>query len=180
MFIDVILYVAYFVESLYLFQDNLGRISDLAAPAGIMGTNYFWMLGEASDDINLKPSDGDVKSRLKDVNGMGRVALYIPASERFNAALDSFRQDKQLQQYYISKTVRHQHMHVYICDGWLVYLHLVSSFRRLIQPSWWKLISQMWLRLTLSCLIMMLPWPFALQLARQIKNSSRRQTCMNR
>ncbi len=119
-----------------------------------MGTNYFWMLGEASDDINLKPSDGDVKSRLKDVNGMGRVALYalyIPASERFNAALDSFRQDKQLQQYYISKTVRHQHMHVYICDGWLVYLHLVSSFRRLIQPSWWKLISQMWLRLTLSC-----------------------------
>jgi ABC-type branched-subunit amino acid transport system substrate-binding protein len=86
------------------YEDNLGRISDLAAPAGIMGTNYFWMLGEASDDINLKPSDGDVKSRLKDVNGMGRVALYIPASERFNAALDSFRQDKQLQQYYISKT----------------------------------------------------------------------------
>lgn len=74
------------------------------------------MLGEASDNINLRPSDGDVGGRLKDVNGMGRVALYIPESERFNAVLDSFRQDEQLQQYYISKTVRRRHIDTYISD----------------------------------------------------------------
>jgi len=67
------------------------------------------MIGEASDNMNLIPADKDIESRLKDVNGMGRVGLYIPQSERFNAVLDSFRQDEELQQYYISKTVRRHH-----------------------------------------------------------------------
>lgn len=88
------------------YESYLTKISDVAAPAGIMGKDYFWMIGEGSDNMNVKPADGNVESRIPYVNGMGRVALYIPESERFNAVLDSFRQDEELQQYYISKTVR--------------------------------------------------------------------------
>jgi hypothetical protein len=63
-------------------QENLGRISDIAALAGIMGKNVVWTLGEPSNDMNLIPEHGDVDSRRKYVNGMGRVGLYIPESAR--------------------------------------------------------------------------------------------------
>lgn len=67
--------------------------------------NYVWIFGEASPNLNVIPSDGNVARRLRDLNGMGIVGLYVPPSERFEAVLDSFRQDEELQQYFISKTV---------------------------------------------------------------------------
>lgn len=67
--------------------------------------DYFWMLGEASDGMSLSPADGDKEQWLRATNGMGRVGLVIPESERFNAVLDALRKDDALQQYYISKTV---------------------------------------------------------------------------
>lgn len=87
-----------------VYDSTLQNIAEIAAPAGIMGQDgYVWILGEASGNMPMGAQDRE--SRLKDVNGIGWMALKLPKNERYNTALESFKQDEALQEYYLFKTV---------------------------------------------------------------------------
>lgn len=85
----------------------LRKIADIAAPGGIMGQDgYVWILGEADESIKFAPAAEDRATRLKDTNGIGWIGMEVRENERYNAVLNSFRKDKDFQQYYLSRKVK--------------------------------------------------------------------------
>ena len=72
-----------------------------------MGPDHVWMWpsGASRGIANLQ---GTVlpDHALRALNGVGATVLDTPVNTGYNAALQAFQQDKELQQYYIDKQVR--------------------------------------------------------------------------
>jgi len=88
------------------YPEDIIRIADIASQAGIMGQDgYVWILGEGGDLLNLTTTAEKRPRLLNATNGMGWIALEVDPSERYNAALESFKEDPELQEYYLSRKV---------------------------------------------------------------------------
>jgi hypothetical protein len=73
-----------------------------------MGPNdgYVWILGEGDDQLTLNVTDPAKRPRLLNAtNGMGWIEMDVIPNERYNAAIESFKADVELQEYYLSRKV---------------------------------------------------------------------------
>jgi hypothetical protein len=93
-----------------LYPEDIVRVADYASQAGIMGENgYVWILGEGNDgQLNLKTTADKRPRLLNATNGMGWIEVEILPNDVYDAALDAFKKDKELQDFYLSKKWLHK------------------------------------------------------------------------
>jgi hypothetical protein len=96
-----------------------------AIDVGMMGNSAnFWMFSEASNVLRedsffktyLNSSDTSDREIASALNGAGLVILEIPPNEAFDRALKDVGADKELFDYYVSRTVRLALISC-VCDG---------------------------------------------------------------
>ena len=89
-----------------LFIEDIATFADLASRAGIMGQDgYVWFVAQGATGVTELESTVMPEHAVRALHGFGSVVLHTPESSRYNEALESFKTDKALQQYYISKQV---------------------------------------------------------------------------
>jgi hypothetical protein len=93
-----------------IYPEDMVRVADYASQAGIMGENgYVWILGEGNDgQLNLKTTADKRPRLLNATNGMGWIEVEILPNDVYDAALDAFKKDKELQDFYLSKKWLHK------------------------------------------------------------------------